>query len=215
MQYLKKALEIFSLGPQTHLTSNKHIVHCTSKCRSWNWGTTCASTSRLFFRPSVQGLLLHTLSFDLPPEKNRLFGFRSGERNKALLWHANAAVVLLLCVPMIQTHPSVLRFEPSLAVEMSPISRQFRLVLPWLKRVVYVFFCCLEWTCCSKTLNIIVNCFRDRRRCIMKFPSEFSATLLVGTAFNIYIIQKHAMFWWGPNYDWWLMTPTDFISSIR
>lgn len=38
IHYLKKALEIFSFGPQTHLTSNKHIVHCSSKCRRWNWG---------------------------------------------------------------------------------------------------------------------------------------------------------------------------------
>lgn len=38
MRYLRKALEIFSFGPQVHLTSNKHTVHCTSKCRRWNWG---------------------------------------------------------------------------------------------------------------------------------------------------------------------------------
>jgi hypothetical protein len=137
-----------------------------------------------------------------PAKKNLSYGFGSGEWNEAVLWHANAAVLLLLCVLMIQKHPSVIRVEPSLSVEMSPIIRQFRLVFLSLTGVVCVFFCCLwNGTCCSKTFHIIVNCFRDKHRCIRKSLSEFLTTLHVGTALSIYIIQKHATFWWGPSCD--------------
>jgi hypothetical protein len=69
IHYLKKTLEIFSFGPRTHLTSNKHIAHCTSKCRRWNCGNHVYIPIVFFFWTVSTSIIATHFVFQLAPKE--------------------------------------------------------------------------------------------------------------------------------------------------
>jgi hypothetical protein len=52
---------MFPFGSQTRVTSNKHVVHCTSKCRRWNWMPSFISPS-VWWTFNMSQQVLHTAS---------------------------------------------------------------------------------------------------------------------------------------------------------